>query len=256
MLERAHSFAGPLTGGEAQEEALSLLPCEVSGLCFKVGDNRLIDGIDLKLTAGPVTMIMGPNGAGKTLLVRLLHGMIEPASGEISWGGRPLDVATRKGQAMVFQTPVLLRRSVAANIEFVLNLHDDPKLQSVEEILLMAGLADKARQPARLLSGGERQRLAIARALATNPGVLFLDEPTASLDPASTMAIEEIVGQARDLGAKIIFITHDVGQARRLGDEVIFMHHGRIVEQTQAKRFFDNPVSSEAQDYLAGRIVL
>lgn len=256
MLDRAQTFDRGSTVEDMQGEASSLLPCEVRGLCFKAGDNALIENIDLKLTAGPVTMIMGPNGAGKTLLVRLLHGMIEPAVGEISWGGRPLDETTRKGQAMVFQTPVLLRRSVAANVEFVLHLHDGPKLQSVEEILLMAGLADKARQPARLLSGGERQRLAIARALATNPGVLFLDEPTASLDPASTLAIEDIVRQARDGGTKIIFITHDVGQARRLGDEVIFMHHGRIIEQIPAKRFFDGPASSEAQDYLAGRIVL
>jgi tungstate transport system ATP-binding protein len=243
-------------GVAAREETPSLLPCAARGLCFKAGDNVLIDEIDLKLTAGPVTMIMGPNGAGKTLLVRLLHGMIEPAAGEITWGGRLLDEATRKRQAMVFQTPVLLRRSVAANIDFVLNLHDGRNLQSSEEILHMAGLADKARQPARLLSGGERQRLAIARALATNPDVLFLDEPTASLDPASTLAIEEIVGQARDRGVKIIFITHDVGQARRLGDEVIFMHHGAIVEQAPATRFFDSPESSEARDYLAGRIVL
>ena len=120
----------------------------------------------------------------------------------------------------------------------------------------MAGLADKARQPARLLSGGERQRLAIARALATRPDVLFLDEPTASLDPASTLAIEQIVGQARDRGTKIVFITHDVGQARRLGDEVIFMHHGRVAEQAPATRFFESPASSQAQDYLLGRLVL
>jgi tungstate transport system ATP-binding protein len=256
MLELAQSFDPPASRGAAPDEASSLLPCEVRRLCFKAGDNRLIDGIDLKLTDGPVTMIMGPNGAGKTLLVRLLHGMIEPASGQVSWGGRSIDEATRKRQAMVFQTPVLLRRSVAANIEFVLKLHNDPALQSVEEILHMAGLAEKASQPARLLSGGERQRLAIARALATTPDVLFLDEPTASLDPASTLAIEDIVGQARDRGTKIIFITHDVGQARRLGDEVVFMHHGRIVEQTLAKKFFKKPASREAQDYLAGRIVL
>lgn len=256
MLDGAQPFERSTAGVVAREEISPLLPCHVSGLSFKAGDNRLIDGIDLKLTAGPVTMIMGPNGAGKTLLVRLLHGMIEPAAGEITWGGRPLDEATRKRQAMVFQTPVLLRRSVAANIDFVLKLHDGSELQSCEEILQMAGLTDKAGQPARLLSGGERQRLAIARALATNPDVLFLDEPTASLDPASTLAIEEIVGQARDQGTKIIFITHDLGQARRLGDEVIFMHHGQIIEQAPAKRFFDNPASAQARDYLAGRIIL
>ncbi len=256
MLDGAQTFDGNVTGVEVEKATPALLPCEVKGLCYKAGENQLIDGIDLKLTAGPVTMIMGPNGAGKTLLVRLLHGMIEPASGQVSWGGRPLDLATRKRQAMVFQTPVLLRRSVTANIDFVLKLHDGPKRQTAEEILHMAGLDDKASQPARLLSGGERQRLAIARALATNPDVLFLDEPTASLDPASTLAIENIVSQARDRGTKIIFITHDVGQARRLGDEVIFMHHGRVLEQVPAKSFFDSPSSTQAQDYLAGRIVL
>ncbi|MHA1164585.1 MAG: ABC transporter ATP-binding protein [Alphaproteobacteria bacterium] len=244
------------TGDAACEETSSLLPCDVRGLCFEAGGKRLIDAVDLNLTAGPMTMIMGPNGAGKTLLVRLLHGMIEPARGQILWGGRSLDEATRKRQAMVFQTPVLLRRSVAANIEFVLKLHRQSAPLEVEETLQLAGLADKASQPARLLSGGERQRLAIARALATNPDVLFLDEPTASLDPASTLAIEEIAGQARDRGTKIVFITHDVGQARRLADEVIFMHHGRVVEQARAAEFFDNPGSSQARDYLAGKIVL
>ena len=244
------------TADAARSETSSLLPCEVSGLSFEAHGNRLIRGVNLQLHAGLVTMIMGPNGAGKSLLVRLLHGMIEPASGNILWGGRPLDEATRKRQAMVFQTPVLLRRSVAANIEFVLKLHRQSAPSGVEEILKLAGLADKARQPARLLSGGERQRLAIARALATSPDVLFLDEPTASLDPASTMAIEKTVGQARERGTKIVFITHDVGQARRLADEVIFMHHGRVVEQTCALNFFDYPLSSQARDYLAGKIVL
>lgn len=230
--------------------------CDVRGLCFEAGGKRLIDAVDLRIDTGPATIIMGPNGAGKTLLVRLLHGMIEPLSGQILWDGRPLDEATRKRQAMVFQTPVLLRRSVAANINFVLKLHGQSALQGVEEILQLAGLADKARQPARLLSGGERQRLAIARALATSPDVLFLDEPTASLDPASTLAIEKITRQASGRGTKIIFITHDVGQARRLADEVIFMHHGRVVEQARASDFFDNPRSSQARDYLAGKIVL
>ncbi len=256
MLERAQILDRPALAAGAREEPSALLPCEVRGLCFKAGDKQLIGNIDLTLVAGQVTIILGPNGSGKTLLVRLLHGMIEPSSGEISWGGMPLDEATRKRQAMVFQSPVLLRRSVAANIEFVLNLHDGSKLQTVEEILHMAGLDDKASQPARLLSGGERQRLAMARALATRPDILFLDEPTASLDPASTLAIENIVSLACDRGTKIIFITHDIGQARRLGDEVIFMHHGHILEQSPAKRFFDSPSSTQAQDYLAGRIVL
>ena len=245
--------AGPaMRCGPADE----ILPCEARGLVYETGGQRLIDTVDLNLSAGPLTMIMGPNGAGKSLLVRLLHGLLEPTAGEIRWAGRDLDDPVRMRQAMVFQSPVLLRRSVASNIDFVLGLRDRVSPARRTEILEMAGLADKAEQPARLLSGGERQRLAIARALATEPEVLFLDEPTASLDPASILAIEEIAMAARGRGVKIIFITHDIGQARRLADEVVFMHRGRIVERAQAAQFFDNPQSREAQGYLAGRIVL
>ncbi len=256
MLRAVTAFEESAAGEKVEEAASEFLLCETRGLCFEAGGSRLVDGIDLRLVAGPVTMIMGPNGAGKTVLVRLLHGMLEPTAGEIFWAGRPLDEAARKRQAMVFQSPVLLRRSVSANIDFVLSLRGSVSRERCTELLQMAGLADKADQPARLLSGGERQRLAIARALATGPDVLFLDEPTASLDPASTLAIEEIVGQARDRGTRIVFITHDIGQARRLADEVVFMHRGRIVEQTPAARFFDDPASREARDYLAGKIVL
>lgn len=234
----------------------AMLPCVVRGLSFDAGGERLIDGVDLSLEAGSVTIIMGPNGAGKTVLIRLLHGMLAPAGGEILWAGRPIDDATRKRQAMVFQTPVLLRRSVVSNIDFVLRLRGSGGRKRSLEVLESAGLAEKADQAARLLSGGERQRLSIARALATDPAILFLDEPTASLDPASVLAIEKIVFAARDRGVKIIFITHDIGQARRLADEVLFMHRGRVVEHSPSSRFFDNPESREARDYLAGRIVL
>lgn len=233
-----------------------VLPCEVRGLCFEAGGDLLIDHVDLRLGAGGVTVMMGPNGAGKSILVRLLHGMLEPSAGEILWGGRALCEDTRKRQAMVFQTPVLLRRSVEANIAFALRLHGENGRERCMQILDEAGLSDKADQPARLLSGGERQRLAIARALAADPEVLFLDEATASLDPGSVQAIEETVFSARDRGVKIIFITHDIGQARRLADDVVFMHRGRIVERASAQAFFDNPSSREADDFLAGRIVL
>jgi len=208
------------------------------------------------LEAGPITVVMGPNGAGKSLLVRLLHGMIEPTAGTVLWAGRPVDPAVRKRQAMVFQTPVLLRRSVAANIEFVLKLNRDAGAGQVAEVLDLAGLGAHAKTPARLLSGGERQRLAIARALATNPDVLFLDEPTVSLDPASELAIEIIVADASRRGTKIVFITHDVGQAARLADEVVFMHRGRILERGPAAGFFAAPDTLEARHYLDGRIVL
>jgi len=233
-----------------------LLPAVASGLTYDAEGKRLIDSIDLTLTAGPLTVIMGPNGAGKSLLLRLLHGLIFPSSGKILWNGSPLEDESRRHQAMVFQRPILLRRSVAANIDFVLRLRGLTSTEERNTILDHMGLYAHKDQPARLLSGGEQQRLALARALATHPEILFLDEPTASLDPASVHLIERAVQSAREEGTKIIFVTHDIGQARRLADEVIFLHRGRLLEQSLAGSFFKTPSSPQARDYLAGRLVL
>ena len=115
---------------------------------------------------------------------------------------------------------------------------------------------DRASQPAKSLSGGEQQRLALARALATEPAVLFLDEPTANLDPASTAAIEDIIQTAEKSGTKIVLVSHDLGQARRLANEIIFMHRGRVIEQTPAHEFFEAPNSQQGRDFLAGLLVL
>lgn len=223
----------------------------VAGVSLDIDGKRLIDGIDLTLKSNSVTVILGPNGAGKSLFVRLLHGLIEPTGGAIEW---LRENANR--QAMVFQKPVLLRRSVAANIDFVLRLQGPVDRGHRNEILEHVGLLDHAGQAARLLSGGEQQRLALARALATEPDILFLDEPTASLDPASVARIEDIVVNAHRGGTKVIFITHDIGQARRLADDVVFMNRGRIEEHSPAHRFFEAPACPGAQAYLEGRIVL
>jgi tungstate transport system ATP-binding protein len=229
---------------------------ETRGLIYQAGESRLIDGIDLMIPRGSITVMMGPNGAGKSMLLRLLHGLLTPTAGQVLWSGLPLGAELRRQQAMVFQRPVLLRRSVAANIRFVLKLRGRPDSTRVDEILSEVGLDAHARQPARLLSGGEQQRLNLARALASDPRVLFLDEPTANLDPASTAAIEAIVKKAHGRGTKIIFVTHDLGQARRLADDVVFLDSGRLAEQASARTFFDNPLSQAARDYLDGRLVL
>ncbi|MEQ9172906.1 MAG: ATP-binding cassette domain-containing protein [Rhodospirillales bacterium] len=233
-----------------------LFPAAVADLTYQAGGTVLIKGIDLTLNADGVTVIMGPNGAGKSLLLRLMHGLLEPSGGHVTWGGHLLDDAIRRRQAMVFQRAVMLRRSVAANIDFVLRLRGRADPARRREILQHAGLADRADQPARLLSGGEQQRLALARALATEPDVLFMDEPTSNLDPASTLVIEDITKAARDRGTKIIFITHDMGQARRLADDVVFMHRGKVLEHSPAAAFFNQPASAEAGDYMAGKIIL
>jgi tungstate transport system ATP-binding protein len=117
-------------------------------------------------------------------------------------------------------------------------------------------LARLARRPARVLSGGEQQRLALARAWATRPEVLFLDEPTANLDPAGAHAVERMVAAIKDRGTKIVLTTHDLGQARRLADEVVFLHRGRLVEHGPAQTFFNQPQSEQARAFLSGDLVL
>lgn len=229
---------------------------ETRDLALQMSDRRPIDGVNLRLVEGPLTVIMGPNGAGKSLLLRLLHGMIHPTEGTILWRGKPLSREDRLRQAMVFQRPVLLRRSVAANIDFILKLRGKVSPGKCQEILEGVGLHEFARQPARQLSGGEQQRLALARALATEPDVLFLDEPTASLDPASTLLIEQSVLAAHGRGTRVVFVTHDIGQAKRLAGEIVFMHRGRVMEHSPAEQFFEEPDSDAAKHYLAGRIVV
>lgn len=232
-----------------------LLPLHTRELSYAGRDGQLlIKSIDLTLDAGGLTVVMGPNGAGKSLLLRLLHGLVEPSAGTISYAGTELNADIRKRQALVFQRPVLLRRSVAANIDFVLHLRGARDPNSRDALLETVGLLDRATQPARLLSGGEQQRLALARALATQPDILFLDEPTASLDPKSTHMIEQITRDAHADGTKIIFVTHDIAQAKRLADTVVFLNHGRLAEVSDATDFFTNPKSSAAAAYLAGRL--
>lgn len=233
-----------------------LLPLATRKLTLERDDRLLIDAIDLDLAAGDLTVIMGPNGAGKSLLLRLLHGLIMPSAGEICWAGAVMTSSIRERQGMVFQRPVLLRRSVAANIDFALGLRKIASAARRDALLDQVGLLDQASQPARLLSGGEQQRLALVRALALEPEILFLDEPTASLDPASVLTIEEVVKSAHRAGTKIIFVTHDLNQARRLADDVVFLHRGRLLEHSRADHFFDAPSTEVASAYLEGRIVV
>lgn len=259
MHEAAMTVASvPETQATLREDGAiaPILPLSVDGLVFEAGGRRLVDGIDLTLGADGITMLMGPNGAGKSLLLRLVHGLLAPTAGSISWGGRAPDSDVRRRQALVFQKPVLLRRSVAENIDFVLRLSGRADAACRDALLQRVGLGHLARQPARRLSGGEQQRLALARALAVDPEVLLLDEPTASLDPASVLVIETLVRQEREKGVRIVFVTHDLGQARRLADDIVFLHRGRVGEHAPAASFFDDPQCAAARDFLAGRIVL
>ena len=235
----------------------NLFPLKTQGLCFAVRGKQIIDHIDLTITGNGITVILGPNGAGKSVLLRLLHGLLEPTAGQVEWGGRRIDESLRKRQALVFQRPVMMRRSVAENIRFVLSLRDfSDRQERLEKALVLSGLKAQANQPAPRLSGGEQQRLAIAQAMVRDPEVVILDEPSSNLDPGATMAIERLIEVAQNEGRKIILVTHDLGQAKRVGDEIIFMHRGRIVEQGSSTDFFNNPKTPEARAYLGGALLV
>jgi tungstate transport system ATP-binding protein len=235
---------------------MTILPLRLQDVGYATGGERLIEGVTVELSAGPRTVILGPNGAGKSLLLRLCHGLIRPTSGQITWrlGEGPV---LRLRQAMVFQRPVMLRRSAAGNIGFALKLRGlgrRDRRARIDEVMERTGLSSVAHQPARVLSGGEQQRLALARAWALEPEVLFLDEPTASLDPAATRVVEELVLSIHCSGTKIVMTTHDLGQARRLADQILFLNRGRLVEVGPAAAFFEGPATTEAAAFLKGEL--
>ena len=242
---------------KAPQAEAPILPLMLREVCFEAGGSRLIDRLSVVLEAGPRTILLGPNGAGKSLTLRLCHGLIQPSAGEIAWRGAGA-ARPQRHQAMVFQRPVMLRRSAAANIGYALSVQGVPRPARrglIRQALETAGLWQAAGRPARVLSVGEQQRLALARAWALRPQVLFLDEPTANLDPAATRAVEELIGAMHRAGTKIVMTTHDLGQARRLADEVLFLHRGRLLERAPADRFFTAPQSREARAYIKGELL-
>jgi tungstate transport system ATP-binding protein len=237
----------------------AILPLSVRGLGFSAGGRALLSDISFDVAPGKFVALMGPNGAGKSLTLRLLHGLAAPSEGAIDWqGGRARAGEAHRHQAMVFQRPILLRRSAAANIDYALDVRGVPKSrrpERVAEALDLVGLSDLAGRQARVLSGGERQLLALARASALNPEVMFLDEPTASLAPAAAKRVEQAIVAIHAAGTTIVMATHDVGQARRLADEILFLQDGRLVERAEAARFFPAPKSREARAYLSGELI-
>jgi tungstate transport system ATP-binding protein len=231
-----------------------MLPLVLEHVSFTVNGRTIVDQISAEIGAGPRTIILGPNGAGKSVLMRLCHGLLEPSAGRIAWRGPGVG---RGRQAMVFQRPVMLRRSALANVVYGLKLagvfRGERGLRAAD-VLDAVGLSEVAGRSARVLSGGEQQRLALARAWALNPEVMFLDEPTANLDPNATRDVESIINQIRAGGTKIVMSTHNLGQARRLGDEILFLSHGRLVERSPVERFFQQPATAEAAAFIRGEL--
>ena len=235
----------------------SILPLQLENIVFSKAAQVLLNDISVTLDKYKRTLILGPNGAGKSLFLRLCHGLLAPTAGRLHWAISDQQ-QLRRQQAMVFQRPVLLRRSVAANIHYALSVRGvarSNRAKLVQQALEQVGLSELARRPARVLSGGEQQRLALARAWALRPQVLFLDEPTANLDPGATKLIENIINEIAEQGTKIIMSSHDLGQARRHADEVLFLYQGQLIEHSEAVSFFDRPQSSLARRFLNGELL-
>ena len=243
--------------GERMHGGMSDLPIAFERATVRAGAVTILDDITLTVTPGAPTLLIGPNGSGKSTLIKLGMGLIKTSSGRVSWGGRANADSPRR--AMVFQRPVMLRRTAAENIAYALASRGVPRAdrgRRIDALLEQVGLNHLKDRPARRLSGGEQQRMALARALACEPEVLFLDEPTASLDPASTKAVEDIVRATADAGVKIVLASHDLGQAKRLAGDVVFLVRGRIAEQARAEQFFSSPATQEAKAFLRGDLVI
>ncbi len=237
------------------KSSLDLLPIKLRKVTYTSNNIEIISDATLTIGSSGITVIMGPNGSGKSVLVRLLHGLLEPTNGLITYGNKLLNKSIRKNQAMVFQNPVLLRRSVLANMTFVDSIRGNTDIKNCKEILNLLGLKQFQFYAAHLLSAGEKQRLALARALVLKPSILFLDEPTANLDPSSILLIERILKNANEAGVKTIFITHDINQAKRIADDIIFINRGKVLEHTETSLFFTKPQTSETAAYLDGKII-
>ena len=234
-----------------------MFPLRVTDVKINIKSKRLIGPINLEIEQNGISILLGANGSGKTTLLEALHGLRKLSAGKVEWNISNNQAAAE--QAFVFQSPIMLRRTVAENLAFPLKVRRLSKLTTTTEVIMWAkkiGLEDKIKQQAMLLSGGEMQAIAVARALITKPKMLFLDEPTASLDGATKKAIEDILISASSNGTKILMSTHDLGQLKRLARDIIFLHKGIVEAHCSKEEFLTKPPSKAAKQFLAGDIVL
>ena len=232
------------------------LPIAFDNVTVAAGAVTILDRITLTLNPGTPTVLIGPNGSGKRRCcaprwASQLH------RGAYNWGGReecPSDTARHR-------VPAPRDAQAQCRWQYPLCVACGRRRASgTERPYWRSSRAGRPRttgdRPARRLSGGEQQRLALARALARNPEILLLDEPTASFDPAATKAIEDIIRAVSQRGIKVVMATHDLGEARRLGGEIVMLHRGRVIESGPASSFFNTPRTGEAKTFLAGELLV
>ena len=234
------------------EKNINCLPICIKDLSLILDERKILSSLNFSINSDDVTVIMGPNGAGKSIFLKILNGILTPTSGCITWNNKKQFSDTLNTQAFVFQKPILLRRSVIANLDYMDSVLGYKKKISKDRLLEIVQLKKQKNQPARMLSLGEQQRLSLIRSLMLRPNLLLLDEPTANLDPASTKIIEDIILNLKMMGIKIIFVTHNILQAKRIADEIIFLNEGKMVEHLNKQEFFSNSKSIEVQNYLNG----
>lgn len=222
-------------------------------LTKKFAHLTVLEKINVTLNPGTVTVFLGPNGAGKTTLLRLLDLLIPPTEGEILYAGKPANMnklLLRRKMGFVPQNPIMLNGTVINNIAYGLKIRKMGGIESrVEKVLSLVNLEKLRSQPATRLSGGEKQRLAIARVLVYDPEVIFLDEPTANLDPLSTAIIEELIPQLAKENKTVVLTTHNLWQARRYGEQIYFLAQGKIVQEGNGEKIFRQPESLAVAEF-------
>ena len=216
----------------------------------RFGPVLALNKVALDVHRGDFIALVGANGSGKTTLLRLLHGLLA------HHGRRELADAGAV-QAMVFQKPFVLRLSVGNNLRLALwlaGVSAAERMARAEQALQRVGMAELRDRPARALSGGQQQRLALARAWAVRPQILFLDEPTASLDPAAKKEVEAVLGAFAAEGMTLVMSTHNLGQAKRLATRVVYLERGEIVVDQPTERFFGEQADERAESFLKGEL--
>lgn len=234
---------------------------ELNAVSKQFGQNRVLDGVSLKVQAGEVIVILGPSGCGKSTLLRTLNGLEPIQGGEIRFDGQPLDAATdwqrvRQRIGMVFQSYHLFPNlNVLENVLLgplqVQKRERAEALLQAEQLLTRVGLWEKRHAYPRELSGGQQQRIAIVRALCMNPQVMLFDEVTAALDPEMVQEVLEVIRDLAGSGMTLLIVTHELAFAQAVADRIVFMEEGHILEQAAPHQFFDNPRSQRARQFLA-----
>ena len=258
--------------GSPQSESGTALPkIETRDLSFFYGTNQVLFDISMRVAAQSVTALIGPSGCGKSTFLRTLNRMNDIIEGTRLTGKVLLEgadiyapevdvVALRKRVGMVFQKSNPFPKSVYDNVAYgprIAGIRSSKQLdeiveQSLRRAALWDEVKDRLKKSALELSGGQQQRLCIARALATNPEVLLMDEPASALDPASTAKIEDLIFELKQRYT-IIIVTHNLQQAARVSLHTAFFYEGRLIEMAETKELFTKPREKRTEDYVTGR---